>query len=173
MSMRLILMRHAKSDWDHRVLGDFERPLNRRGRKAARAVGAWMAAKGHVPDAVYCSSATRTSETCALVLQALGTSPDVTYSRDLYLASADMLLRTVGQAKPAATVMLLAHNPGCAILAAALAERAPPHARFDDFPTAATAILEFEIDSWAALSPKQGQVVDFIVPRDLNKPPAP
>jgi len=173
MTLHLILMRHAKSDWDHPLLGDFERPLNRRGRRAAGAIGAWMAVNGHVPDVVFCSSATRTGQTCTLVMQALPATPHVTYARDLYLASADMLLRTLRQAGSAQTVMLLAHNPGCAILAAALAERAPPHARFDDFPTAATAILDFAIDCWSVLAPKQGQVVDFIVPRDLNKLPVP
>jgi len=172
MSLRLILMRHAKSDWDHAHLGDFMRPLNPRGRRAAAAVGEWLAAKGYMPDAVYCSAAARTAETCALVLGALAAGPEVTYRRDLYLASAETMLRTLHKAN-GGTVMLLAHNPGCAILAAALAERAPPHARFDDFPTAATAIFEFEVDSWAAIAPRQGQVVDFIVPRDLNKPPVP
>ncbi|MFN3796965.1 MAG: histidine phosphatase family protein, partial [Sphingobium yanoikuyae] len=32
---RLTLLRHAKSDWDDPVARDFDRPLNRRGEKAA------------------------------------------------------------------------------------------------------------------------------------------
>ena len=33
---RLLLLRHAKSSWHDPTLTDFERPLNRRGRVAAR-----------------------------------------------------------------------------------------------------------------------------------------
>ena len=38
----LTLLRHAKSGWDSPVARDFERPLNARGRKAARAMGREM-----------------------------------------------------------------------------------------------------------------------------------
>ena len=37
MTQRLILMRHAKSDWDDPLLDDRDRPLNGRGRRSAVA----------------------------------------------------------------------------------------------------------------------------------------
>ncbi|MEX2409674.1 MAG: histidine phosphatase family protein, partial [Rhodovibrionaceae bacterium] len=36
---RIYLLRHAKSSWDDPKLGDFERPLNGRGRKTAPRIG--------------------------------------------------------------------------------------------------------------------------------------
>ena len=62
---RLILMRHAKSDWGDPMLPDHDRPLNKRGRRAASALGHWMREAGLRPDQILCSSATRTQETCA------------------------------------------------------------------------------------------------------------
>ncbi|MBL4558811.1 MAG: histidine phosphatase family protein [Rhodobacteraceae bacterium] len=56
-------MRHAKSDWGDPTRADHDRPLNRRGRRAAPLIGRWLAAQGAIPDAVLTSSARRTRET--------------------------------------------------------------------------------------------------------------
>ena len=61
--MKLILTRHAKSAWDDPLLSDFDRTLNARGRDAARRVGAWLNANGHLPQEVILSGAARTVET--------------------------------------------------------------------------------------------------------------
>ena len=63
--MRLILIRHAKSSWANPGQGDHARPLNPRGRRAATAIGGWLADKGYVPDLILCSDAQRTRETTA------------------------------------------------------------------------------------------------------------
>ena len=39
---QLILMRHAKSDWQSGADNDFDRPLNKRGRRAAVEIGALL-----------------------------------------------------------------------------------------------------------------------------------
>ena len=62
---RLILTRHAKSAWDDPRLEDFDRPLNRRGLRAALELGEWLHSRGYEPDQVLCSSAQRTRETWA------------------------------------------------------------------------------------------------------------
>ncbi len=167
MTLRLILMRHAKSSSDHQG-GDHARPLNNRGRNAATVIGGWLAAKGYVPVLVLCSNAERTAQTWALISAKLGGSPSVLFQRELYMAAAEKLFQVLRQVQDAKTVLILAHNPGIAVLASALADRAPAHRRFDDYPTAATTILYFETDSWNKLTPGTGQVVDFVVPRDLD-----
>ena len=168
MTLRLILMRHAKSIWDHQG-GDHTRPLNNRGRNAATVIGCWLAAKRYVPDLVLCSNAERNSQTWALISAKLGASPSVQFQQALYMAAAEKLFQELRQVQNAKTVLVLAHNPGIAVLASALADRAPAHRRFDDYPTAATTVLEFETDSWAMLMPASGQVLDFVVPRDMDK----
>ncbi|WP_204322083.1 histidine phosphatase family protein, partial [Streptococcus pneumoniae] len=61
---RLILLRHAKSDWPEGV-ADHERPLNGRGRRAAPLMGEAMVERGYVPERALVSSAKRTQETWA------------------------------------------------------------------------------------------------------------
>ena len=60
---RLILLRHAKSDWAADYGGDHERPINQRGHRAAEAMGRWLSLTGHAPDHVVSSSAVRARTT--------------------------------------------------------------------------------------------------------------
>lgn len=57
---RLIIMRHAEADWG---LNDFDRPLTKRGHEQAAAAGAWLAARGYIPEQIMSSSALRTRQT--------------------------------------------------------------------------------------------------------------
>ncbi|MCP4818173.1 MAG: histidine phosphatase family protein, partial [Shimia sp.] len=55
MTLKLILMRHAKSSWDDPLQSDHERSLNRRGRASAPAIGKWLSENGFHPDELLCS----------------------------------------------------------------------------------------------------------------------
>ncbi len=168
MSLRLILMRHAKSDWANPVLKDFERPLNGRGRRAGRAIGMWLARNQINPDVVLCSSAVRTRETLSLVGDSFASRPKIEFLKSLYLAPPETMLTELSKITSAKTVLLLAHNPGCATLAEALADVAPPHPKFHNYPSAATCVFNFDAEDWALILPGAGKVVEFIVPRDLE-----
>ena len=111
MSLRLILMRHAKSDW-HLDLPDHARPLNKRGCRTSTALGAWLRHNQYLPDEIISSTATRTLETCDLLK--LDTQPRT--SDKLYLASHDAMLDVLRTAT-GQTVLMLGHNPrGSALL---------------------------------------------------------
>jgi phosphohistidine phosphatase len=162
MSRILILMRHAKSSWDNSAPDDRARPLNRRGRRAAMALGDWLRAGGRLPDQVISSASRRTRETVA----GLGLTTAAEFTDRLYHAGpADM--HAVLSAATGRCVLMVAHNPGIAGFAARLASNAPQHPRFFDYPTGATLMLRFDLANWAALAWGTGEVLDFIVPRDL------
>ena len=167
MTKRLILIRHAKSSWDDTTLDDHDRPLNDRGRRQATALGQWLDSRGYVPEAVLCSSAVRTQETCALALAAMQATPPVDLQKGLYHAGPDAMLAALRQAG-GDTVMLVGHNPGCAAFASMLARTPPANERFDHYPTGATTVYELAADDWAEAQFGGGQVVDFIVPRELG-----
>ena len=57
MTLTLILTRHAKSSWGDADLEDHARPLNKRGRASAKAIGRWIADHGITPQEVLCSDA--------------------------------------------------------------------------------------------------------------------
>ena len=159
---RMILMRHAKSDWS--VNGDdHARPLNARGTKSAPAMGDWLRDKGWVPDEILCSTATRTRQT--LDLLKLGEVP-TRFERSLYLAEAETIMSTL-RAASGDTVLLLAHNHGIAECAHRLVGNWPDHSRFIDYPTCATSLISFDIDAWSDMVVGQGVCEDFAIPREL------
>ena len=163
MPKTLILTRHAKSSWDNPGMDDHDRPLNKRGRRSAEVIGDWLRARGLVPDEVLCSSARRTRETYERMR--FDTPAEVTDT--LYLVTANQILRELSGAT-GDTVLLLGHSPGIGQFAAEILGDDPPaHPRFHDYPTGATLVVRFDVDSWDKLAWRSGDLVDFTVPRDL------
>ncbi|QDS95560.1 phosphohistidine phosphatase [Roseimaritima multifibrata] len=147
MTKRLILMRHAKSDWGSPELGDHDRPLNARGEASAPKMAEWMQGHGYVPELVLCSTAVRTQQTIERMLPCWKSEVAVYPTRDLYLASPEDMLRTVrSDALDVDSVMVLAHNPGLEMLVE----------RFSGtmlaFPTAAVAVFDCQIERWSELN---------------------
>jgi phosphohistidine phosphatase len=184
---RLILLRHAKSDWPD--VPDRDRPLAKRGRRDAPRIGRWLHEHGYQPDVVVVSDAARTRQTWDLVAPELGGSPAVRFEPRAYAASALTLLY-LAQELPDRyrTALLIAHNPGLSELAASLA--APPESdraagpRESDratgpattnngprpaisLPTAAVAVFEFPGD-WPALTPGHARLISLTTPADLS-----
>ena len=161
---RLILMRHAKSDWSSGASSDHDRPLNPRGRKSAQALGDWLRSHDLFPDQVLCSTAARTRET----LDRLGLvdDTDVSFHRPLYLASAEVILNTLKTAK-GDTVLMLGHNPGIAMMAQDICASAPDHRQFMTYPTGATLVADFDIAEWSKAGWEQANARHFVVPRDI------
>lgn len=163
--LRLILMRHAKSDWNHIGTADHDRPLNKRGRRAASALGDWLRAQWHVPDEVMCSSAERTGQT--LMGLQITPAPQTRFIRALYLAEPRVMIETLHEAK-GNCVLMIGHNHGICDFASLLVETPPVHERFADYPTGATLVCDFDVGSWQEVGWHQGRVIDFIVPRELT-----
>ena len=160
---RLILTRHAKSDWDDPSLPDHERPLNARGRRAALLLGDWLASRGHEPEEVLCSPSRRTRETWELAAMAvLETRPLLRFEPAIYEATPEALLGVVRSVQQQ-TVMLIGHNPSIASFAAMLPARVPLEPAFRRYPTSATLVVDFQIDDWAELQTGTGSVLDFVV----------
>ena len=166
MTLTLLLIRHAKSDWGDPSLPDHERPLNARGRRDAPRMGLWIAQAGLAPREALCSDAVRTRETLDLMLPEWPAPPQVAHRRALYHAPPEAMLAVLEEAR-APRVALIGHNPGIGALAGLLARRAPDHPRWDDYPTAAVAVLAFEAASWDRIGAKSGEVLAFAVPGDL------
>lgn len=167
----LILMRHAKSAWDDPHQKDIDRPLSTRGRKAASRMGEWLAGEGYRPDVVLCSPARRTRDTLELLRPHLPKSAIVEFVAALYMAAPREMLTEVGKVPAAVqTVMLLGHNPGMASLAGLLAgsgDEKALGAMHGKFPTAAIAMLGFNIAKWSEVVPESGILRAFMRPRDL------
>lgn len=165
---RLVLIRHAKSAWDDPLLDDYDRVLNDRGRRAAPLLGAWMATSGYQPDEVILSGARRTVETWEGIAPCLPDPPEARRDKRLYLSSPELMLEVLKSAT-GQTVAMIAHNPGIAEMAYGLTGGGVAHPRFRDYPTAATAVMEFPTDDWAQVRWRGARLLDFVVPADLAR----
>ena len=166
---RLYLLRHAKSSWKDTSLPDHDRPLNGRGRRAAKAMARHMREHGIEPELVLCSTARRARETLERIEPGLDTRA-VHLEPDLYAASAHALLeRLRGVPDTVESVLLIGHNPGLQDLALELAR---PGSAADElaakYPTAALATLAFEASTWRELDRGTAELVELVRPRDLE-----
>mgnify|MGYP005854657051 CR=1 FL=1 len=166
MTLRLILTRHAKSDWDDPLDSDHSRPLSARGVDAAPRIGRWLAQSGYLPGQALVSDAARAQQTWGLIASELPNAHAATVDRSLYLAGPELLLARLRQAT-APCVILIAHNPGIAEFARRLLRGPMAHKGVAQFPTGATLVADFERADWSAVAFATGQGVDFAVPRDL------
>lgn len=164
---RLILMRHAKSSWAEDGQRDHDRPLNERGRRDAPAIGGWLSRAGWMPGAALVSSARRTQETWALLGPGFAAVP-MTPRADLYHAGPEAMLAALLSAPDVGVLLLLGHQPGIGAAARMLLAAPPEDAEFARFPTAATAVIEFDGDSWRQVGWGAGRLADFVTPRGLT-----
>ena len=166
----LTLLRHAKSDWDDPVGRDFDRPLNPRGRRAARTVGAEMKARDLAFDLVLASPARRVIETLEEVTAAFGPLRH-RFDERLYLAAVPTLLEIIRDTPDEVGRLLVAgHNPGLEQIALLLSRRGGRHRSEVEikYPTGTLVQIELPVDRWAGVREGDGNMVGLIRPRDLD-----
>ncbi len=160
----LLLMRHAKSDWGAANTHDHERPINARGRRAASAMGRWLARIDQVPEAVITSTAVRARTTVETAAHARPWTCRITAERALYGADPRTVLEVVcGADESYERVMVAGHEPGMPLTLSCLLGDAPLR-----FPTAAIARVDLLVDRWSDVRPGDGQLVWFLPPRLLE-----
>jgi phosphohistidine phosphatase len=167
------LYRHAKSDWHDARARDFDRPLNKRGRKGAELMGRHIATQGIGWDRIIASPAVRVAETVELGAKAAGKTLPANWDRRIYLASSATLLDLLHEQEgdPDA-ILMIGHNPGLEDLIFDLVPddgTSPLRDIVEEkFPTAAYAVLELDVENWAEVREGGGRLVHLTRPRDLD-----
>ncbi|MBX4863931.1 histidine phosphatase family protein [Rhizobium leguminosarum bv. viciae] len=168
---RLILLRHAKSAWPDGV-ADRERPLTDRGRKAAPVIGAYMAREKLIPDLALVSPARRARETWKLVRGAFSKKVSEREAADIYEVSAERILDMIRAVEPGIrTLLIIGHNPGMENAASLIVADGDADAvgrMREKFPTAALAVIDFDLDRWDEIGTGTGYLAQFVTPRSLG-----
>jgi phosphohistidine phosphatase SixA/CHAD domain-containing protein len=171
---KLLLLRHAKSSRDDPALDDFDRPLARRGEKAAPRIGRYLRDTIGWPDLVMCSAAARTRRTWDLAAGKTGAGVPVRALRALYMAAPERLLASIRRAPDGVeSLAVVGHNPGLQELAIRLCAggRAAALRRLTEkFPTGALAEIHLDVTRWRDAAPGTGRLRRFVVPRALARP---
>ena len=111
MSRRLLVVRHAKSDWAHAV-SDHDRPINARGERSARAVGTFLAKNRRAPERIVTSTALRARSTARFVAESAGWDAEVIEDRRLYEGHVGRTLDVIAElGEGVKSLMIVGHQP--------------------------------------------------------------
>lgn len=157
----LLLMRHAKSDWDADYTTDHERPLNARGIRSARLMGRMLTSLELVPDRIISSTAIRAVATTNNAVEAGGWGAAVELEDDFYGTGPDTVLQRASAAPDVGHLMLVGHQPTWSMLVHRLTGAAA------DMKTASVAVIELMAGDWTSLPDGHGVLTALINPRSL------
>jgi phosphohistidine phosphatase len=158
----LYLVRHAKSSWKYPDLDDFERPLNKRGRKSAPLMGNILKKLKVAPDLIISSPATRAAVTARTVADKINYPlEDIRYSDAIYEFSANALIHAIEQIDDAINkAMVVGHNPALTDLANFFGGKP-----ISNIPTCGVFCVDLDISSWAKISEHCGKLIFFEFPK--------
>jgi phosphohistidine phosphatase len=163
---KLFLVRHAKSSWDYEELTDFERPLNKRGRRDVLFMSKLLAQQGVNPDLILSSPANRAVTTAKYFCEQLNYPFDnILIEPKLYEAGSNSILSVIQNiGNHYKNIMLFAHNPGLTDLTNHFVSKT-----IDNIPTCGIVSLDLEIDSWDEISKDNSELVFFEYPKKYFK----
>lgn len=164
-SRTLVLIRHAKSSWSDRSIADYDRPLNKRGKRDALFMGNRLLMKKLYPDLFAVSSANRAKSTAKRISSQIKfPKNELLLVPDLYLADQSEMydfIRTVDE--KVQTLFLVGHNYGITDFANSLA----PDVFLENIPTAGIAAFSIGY-SWAEIDNRCGTFLFFEFPKQFQ-----
>lgn len=167
MQKKILVMRHAKSSWDHPNLRDFDRPLNKRGNRDAPAMGRYLKELGLSPHFIVSSTANRAATTVRLLSTETGFDPKViVWDESLYFEGASAYIRAIEKAPEEASVVLVAGHYPMVHHATSLLIEAPVN---DHFATASIACIGCDASNWKEISNSNNRLLWFMSPKKLPK----
>lgn len=156
---KLLLIRHAKAAHDLNYV-DFERPLKSSGIKDAEFMAGRLLSEKIVPQQLVTSPALRTVSTADIFAQYLSLAKPKEDLR-VYDASRLTLLEVINSFDNKKDFIgLVGHNPTMEQIINHLTGNTV------DFPTCAIALIEFDLDDWAAVSAQTGTLKWYSIPKE-------
>ena len=163
---RLYIIRHAKSSWAEADLEDFDRPLNKRGKKDGPEMARRLAAAGISPDLIVSSPAQRAKKTAQFMAGETGYDlARILYDEDLYLGSLSYHVQLAAELLSSVdTVFLVGHNETLTDLAEYLSGT-----KIGNVPTCGIVGLEYANDEGILTAEGKGRLLFFWYPKDREK----
>ncbi len=163
MPKKLLLVRHAKSDWDNIKLSDFDRPLNSRGEKNAPEMAKRLLKKGLIPQQIVSSPAVRALTTARYFAKELGLEKsEIVKESDIYEALPSTLMEVVNNLdNNYSFTALFGHNPGMRSVVINLCNN-----DLYNLPTCGMVLIQFPFDDWAMVSAGTGEMVFYDYPKN-------
>lgn len=157
----LIIIRHAKSDWENSSLKDFDRPLNKRGIANAPEMAERLVKRKIYPDLIVSSPALRAITTANYFADAWKIDRNnIKLAPEIYEANKETIFKTITQFNDNYNrIAVFGHNPGLTDLINYL------NGHIYEMPTCGVCYLQFKIDSWSMISHGLGHALLFDYPK--------
>ncbi len=157
----LYLIRHAKSDWSDPALNDFDRGLNKRGKRSIPLMAKALKEKGVMPDLILASAAKRAKKTAKGLARELGYSEEIRFDESLYFTEPETMMEKIRNVDHSCeTLFLIGHNPEITELSNILTET-----YIDNIPTLGIVSIALAIEKWKEVEKGKGKMQAFIFPR--------
>jgi phosphohistidine phosphatase len=158
----LLLIRHAKSDWNDPALKDFDRPLNERGKKNAPEMAKRLLDKDIKIDTLISSPAKRAKKTAELIAKEYDIKKEkIIFIDQLYLAEPSVFFDVISQIDDEHKhVALFSHNPGITDFANQLAD-----VRIDNIPTCGVFAIKMNGKHWKDFAEAEKEFWFFDYPK--------
>ena len=143
-------------------MDDFERPLNKRGRKNAPFMGKVLKKLKVAPDLVLSSPANRAAMTARIIAASI-TYPleNIRYNEAIYESSESALIHVVKRIDDAVNkAMVVGHNPAINGMANYIADQS-----ISNIPTCGVFCVDLDISSWTKISEHCGKLKFFEFPK--------
>lgn len=158
----IVLIRHAKSSWDHDV-SDLNRPLSKRGVTDANLLATAFIDSNFYPDAIYSSPANRALTTCHIFIENLSLSEKMlSIEEQLYDFGGNRVLQFIKSLNnDLDKVMIFGHNHAFTALTNSLGDKT-----IDNLPTSGLVMIHFNVDTWKAMT--KGTTKMILKPKDFK-----
>lgn len=157
----LLLMRHAKSDWEADYAADHDRPLNERGVRNARLMGRVVASQDRVPHLIISSTAVRARTTAELAIESGGWDTELRLDPALYESGPSGVLEVAAGSPDVDRLMLVGHQPTWSML---VRQTTGDNV---DMKTASIAVIDFQLGTWAGIEDAEGSLVALLQPGEF------
>jgi phosphohistidine phosphatase len=163
MAKQLLLVRHAKSDWNDIQLSDFNRTLNSRGEKNAPQMAQRLVAKNIIPEQIVSSPAVRALTTARYFAKEFAIAESaIVQEKRIYEATTDELLNIINKLDNSSSfTAIFGHNPGISSLADTLCNE-----NLYAIPTCAVILIYFPFENWNMISAGTGELILYDYPKN-------
>lgn len=161
---KLFIVRHAKSSWDFPDLDDFDRPLNKRGKKNAPEMGRRLAKRGIRPQLLIASPAKRAAATARRIAEEISFPKSEILKEPCFYhgTNQDVIEVLRRQKHEIESIMIFGHNPGWTELTNYLSG-----SKIYNIPTCGVAEIDFDVLSWKEIGAEKGNLIFLDYPKKL------
>ena len=162
MMKKLILVRHAKSSWEH-DLSDINRPLKKRGYNDAKLVAQKLSEYELKIDRVLSSDAVRAMTTAEIFVNQMKIyDVDFNLKHAIYDFSGESLIKVVKDCpEKVDTLMVFGHNHAMTNFVNMYGDK-----YIENVPTSGVVVIDFKIPQWDRLD--KGETSFTIFPKELK-----